>query len=51
MPFELVSEFIVVNPYPRQEYRDKTVSFVHAGLVPNATVIVEEEFDEDSEEL
>lgn len=45
-PMDLLSDFVIVNTYPRLEYSDKTVTFVAAGLTPNATVVVEE-IDED----
>ena len=48
-PFDLLSEFVVINTYPRKKI-DKTMTFEEAGLVPNATVILEEVFDESEEE-
>jgi FAS-associated factor 2 len=46
-PIDLLEEVVVVNTYPRKEYRDKSISFETAGLYPTATVIVEELFDDD----
>lgn len=44
-PFDILSEFDVINTYPRKKI-EKTMTFEDAGLVPNATVILEEVFDE-----
>ena len=41
-PIGLLSDFVIVNTYPRKEFRDKSLSFQAAGLFPNATVLVEE---------
>jgi FAS-associated factor 2 len=45
-PIDLLEEIVIVNTYPRKEYRDQSITFEEAGLYPNATVIVEELFDE-----
>lgn len=39
----LESDFVIINTYPRKEFRDKGMSFVDAGLVPDAAVVVEED--------
>lgn len=41
-PIDLLSDFVIVNTYPRKEYHEKLVNFKDAGLFPNATVLVEE---------
>ena len=46
-PIDILSEFVIVNTYPRKEYRDKSLTFKEAGLFPNATVLVEELDPED----
>ena len=48
-PIDLMSDFVIVNTYPRKEYRDKQITFQAAGLYPNATVLVEEVDDDDDE--
>ena len=40
-PLPLDADFIIVNPYPRKEYLDMTVSLREANLVPSASVVVE----------
>ncbi len=49
-PIDILAEIVVVNTYPRREYRDKTISFEDAGLYPNASVIVEELIESDVDE-
>jgi FAS-associated factor 2 len=46
-PIDILDDIVIVNTYPRKEYRDKTISFEQAGLFPNATVLVEELLDEE----
>jgi FAS-associated factor 2 len=41
-PIDLLSDFVIVNTYPRREFHEKTITFQDAGLFPNATVLVEE---------
>ncbi|KAI8900289.1 hypothetical protein BC833DRAFT_582547 [Globomyces pollinis-pini] len=52
-PIDLLSEFVIVNTYPRRQYDEKNVTFRQAGLFPNATVVVEEvesDYDEEDDE-
>ncbi|KAJ3310768.1 FAS-associated factor 2 [Boothiomyces sp. JEL0838] len=46
-PIDLLSEFVIVNTYPRKEYTDLNITFKEAGLYPSAAVIVEEIFEDD----
>ncbi len=45
-PMDLLADFVIINSYPRKEYRDKSMSFKDCGLYPNATVLVEEIVEE-----
>ncbi|KAI9103274.1 hypothetical protein DFS34DRAFT_646659 [Phlyctochytrium arcticum] len=52
-PLDLLAEISVVNTYPRKEYLDMTQTLRDAGLVPNASLIVEERImvdDDNSDE-
>ncbi|KAJ3268694.1 FAS-associated factor 2 [Terramyces sp. JEL0728] len=46
-PIDLLSEFVIVNTYPRKEYTDLNLTFKDAGLYPSAAVIVEEVFEDE----
>ncbi|KAJ3325761.1 FAS-associated factor 2 [Boothiomyces sp. JEL0866] len=46
-PIDILSEFVIVNTYPRREYTDLNLTFKEAGLYPSAAVIVEEVFEDD----
>ena len=46
-PIDVIADFVVVNTYPRKEFKDKSITFEEAGLFPNATVVIEEAFEDD----
>eukprot|EP00842_Homolaphlyctis_polyrhiza_P005127 jgi/Hompol1/5615/HPOL_002009-RA len=45
-PLTLETDFVIVNPYPRRLYTDMAQSLRDAGLVPSASVVVEEKIDD-----
>ncbi|KAJ3125168.1 hypothetical protein HK098_000542 [Nowakowskiella sp. JEL0407] len=49
-PIPIESEFVVVNTYPRKEFRELSLTFKEAGLYPNGAIVVEEDIEEDDEE-
>jgi hypothetical protein len=48
-PIDILAQIEILTPFPRKEYRDKTISFEEAGLYPNASVIVEELIESDDD--
>ncbi|KAJ8329867.1 hypothetical protein BDV3_004045 [Batrachochytrium dendrobatidis] len=45
-PLDLETEFSIVCPFPRRVYRNMDMTMEQAGLVPSASVVVEEMFDD-----
>ncbi|KAJ1330603.1 hypothetical protein BSLG_009055 [Batrachochytrium salamandrivorans] len=45
-PLDLATEFVIVSPYPRRVYRDMTMTLQEAGMLPSASVVVEEKIDD-----
>jgi len=49
-PLDILSEIVLVNTFPRKEYLDKEQTLEALGLCPSTSLIVEEKYDEDSED-
>ncbi|TPX69269.1 hypothetical protein SpCBS45565_g02606 [Spizellomyces sp. 'palustris'] len=47
LPLELDVDFVIVNTYPRKVYVNMEETLRNAGLVPNASLVVEEKIEED----
>ncbi|KAJ3298243.1 hypothetical protein HK104_010951 [Borealophlyctis nickersoniae] len=48
-PLDLEAEFVVVNTYPRKMYTDLSITIQEAGLMPSASIIVEEKIPDEEE--